>query len=101
MKLNFDPTKLNTSKDKFIWITIQYILSILEILKNQSSVEKDNQALLIEMLKINVSSLSNYISTFNSLLVIFMDFSLPEFENKFIRLVRCIPINMNDEELLN
>jgi len=112
MKVNFDITKLATAKDKFIWITIQYILNILDRLKKLPDNNIDNNALLsdvpeinneaflLDILKMNINTLNNNLYIYDIDLLNFVDFDQLNYENKFIEFIKHVPVNMCDYDIL-
>jgi hypothetical protein len=99
MNLNFDPEKLKSSKDKFIWITIKYILNILNILKQK----KDENVTLLDILRLNINTLGNYVYIDNNKLYNnhpYELFDVNEYEEYFLKFIKNIPINIDDDEFM-
>lgn len=101
MELNFNPEKLSNSKDKFIWITIKYILDILKLLKKNI-----NNLILVDILKMNCKVLKKNIDNYDNLLDTIIELNIinekiiETFTNIFIEMIKTIPINVNDDEFL-
>ena len=93
MKLNFNPNRLENTKDRFIWTSISYILNILEILK------KNNNKTLLDVLSLNINSI-NKLST-NKIIYIKENFDINNFEEYFIKYIGTVKIDNSDLEFLN
>ena len=92
MKLNFNPTKLENTHDRFIWTTISYILNILELLKNK------NDKILLDILSLNINSINKLSS--NKIELIKDNFNCDTFEKYFINYMNHVKIDSSDLEFL-
>ena len=88
MKLNFNPNRLENTKDRFIWTSISYILNILEILK------KNNDKTLLDVLSLNINSINKLLT--NKIIYIKENFDCYIFEEYFIKYIGNVKIDNSD-----
>jgi len=100
MELNFDPEIIKNSNNKFIWITIQYILRILKIIK-----KNPDNIILLDALKMNMNTLKGKISNYDKILDNILELEnfinhIDGFSQIFLQMIKEIPIDINYDELI-
>jgi hypothetical protein len=100
MELNFDPKIIKNANNKFIWITIQYILRIIKIMnKNPDNI------ILLDVLKMNMNTLKEKISNYDKLLDNILELEnfinhIDGFTQIFLQMIKKIPIDIDYDELI-
>jgi hypothetical protein len=99
--MNFNPEKLTNPKERFVWITINYILNILNKLENANTQEYD---ILLSVLNMNITTLKAHINCYDNRLdkILFLanfkkiDHDL--FTDIFTLMIEKIPLHMTGDE---
>jgi hypothetical protein len=106
MSLNFDPTKLTSPKERFVWTTVQYIMNMIKINVNESFCGDSQYAkysIFNQLFRHNLSVLKKNIPNYDPLLdefIVIDEQSHYEFNKLFLKMVDKIPISCDDEIFL-